>query len=499
MPTRLTVIWGMSRNHVSRIPIILRRRASSHPDTIKTSATELLAATDRPACAGSNSIRRLGVGLLMCLTVCLSAPIAWGQSQVNPLTPPDRSSPRAALKTFLDASDAFATFIAQEYLPSPSRAKFDRLVEMGAIPVESLDLSALPPAERLKGSRLAALSLYEVLSRIPLPPFDQIPDADQLAAPSGGGAPYWVIPDTEIALVRVPSGPHGGEFLFSTDTVARADSFYDRVRDLPYSRPVPLANLKELIVTDGGWMIPHGWIQAMPASLRTPVADQALWKWIGFMFVFVVFTSLLWIVNRLSQLGRGRSPFLHALAQLALPASVLVATPVVVYLALVQLNLISEVGIAAGVAGTVIMYLAGSWLAWRVASAVAEAIISSPSIGSESIDAHLIRVGARLLGIFGSAALLALGASKLGIPVYGIVAGLGVGGLAIALAAQPTIENLIGGLNLFADRPIRVGEFCKYGNDAGTVETIGIRSTRIRGLDRTLTTIRTRRSPRCPS
>ena len=65
--------------------------------------------------------------------------------------------------------------------------------------------------------------------------------------------------------------------------------------------------------------------------------------------------------------------------------------------------------------------------------------------------------------------------------MYGIVAGLGVGGLAIALAAQPTMENLIGGLSLFADKPIRVGDVCRYGTDEGTVESIGIRSTRIRG------------------
>ena len=82
-----------------------------------------------------------------------------------------------------------------------------------------------------------------------------------------------------------------------------------------------------------------------------------------------------------------------------------------------------------------------------------------------------------------------MGADRLGIPVYGIVAGLGVGGLAIALAAQPTVENLIGGLSLFADKSIRVGDFCRCGTDEGTVETIGIRSTWIRGTDRTLTTI----------
>ncbi|MEA3243820.1 MAG: mechanosensitive ion channel [Pseudomonadota bacterium] len=78
----------------------------------------------------------------------------------------------------------------------------------------------------------------------------------------------------------------------------------------------------------------------------------------------------------------------------------------------------------------------------------------------------------------------------------GDIAGAGVGGLAIALAARSTLENFLGTLNLFADRPVRVGDFCRYGEDPspawqriGTVEEIGLRSTRIRGLDRTITTI----------
>ncbi len=76
--------------------------------------------------------------------------------------------------------------------------------------------------------------------------------------------------------------------------------------------------------------------------------------------------------------------------------------------------------------------------------------------------------------------MLGYGATQIGIPIYGVIAGLGVGGLAIALAAQPTIENLIGGIILYADRMVRVGEFCQFDDLAGTVESIGIRSTRIR-------------------
>jgi MscS family membrane protein len=76
-----------------------------------------------------------------------------------------------------------------------------------------------------------------------------------------------------------------------------------------------------------------------------------------------------------------------------------------------------------------------------------------------------------------------------GFSVTALIAGLGVGGIAVALAAQKTIENLFGGISLYGDRPVRVGDFCSFGDKIGTVEEIGIRSTRVRTLDRTLITI----------
>ena len=70
-----------------------------------------------------------------------------------------------------------------------------------------------------------------------------------------------------------------------------------------------------------------------------------------------------------------------------------------------------------------------------------------------------------------------------------LLAGLGIGGIAIALAAQKTIENLFGGVSVVSDQPVFVGDFCKFGDHVGTVEDIGLRSTRIRTLDRTLVTV----------
>jgi MscS family membrane protein len=423
------------------------------------------------------------------LTLLLIATFASAQERMLLLKPPDLSSPRATLKTFLESGDELAGFLAKDYLPAPTREKFGHASSLASRILRALDLSEVPPAARRKTGVTAATALYEVLSRLALPSFEEIPDAEQIAARPGANAKRWAIPNTEIVLVRAESGPRAGDFLFSADTVAHAADFYARVRGLPYARPVPLENMHELLSTGGGWMFPYASIRALPSWLRVPLADQALWKWIGLALTLGAYALVLWLAYRASQLGRGDHPLRKALPQLALPVTVLVATPVATYFALMQILLGGGVASAVELAATAIMFIAGAWTSWRFATVAAESIISSPIVGHESMDAHMIRVGARLLGIVGGAALLVVGADRLGIPLYGIVAGLGVGGLAIALAAQPSIENLIGSMNLFADIPLRVGDFCKYGDQSGTVEAIGIRSARIRGLDRTLTTI----------
>jgi MscS family membrane protein len=91
------------------------------------------------------------------------------------------------------------------------------------------------------------------------------------------------------------------------------------------------------------------------------------------------------------------------------------------------------------------------------------------------------------IGIALTAAVTVL--SNWGYNTTTIVAGLGVGGVAIALAAQKTIKNLFGGVAVITDRPVTVGDFCKFGDRVGTVEDIGLRSTRIRTPDRTLLTV----------
>ena len=79
--------------------------------------------------------------------------------------------------------------------------------------------------------------------------------------------------------------------------------------------------------------------------------------------------------------------------------------------------------------------------------------------------------------------------SNNGFNITTLIAGLGVSSVAIALAAQKTLENVIGAVTLFLSRPVKVGDFCRFGNHMGTLEDIGLRSSNIRTLDRTLVSI----------
>jgi MscS family membrane protein len=101
----------------------------------------------------------------------------------------------------------------------------------------------------------------------------------------------------------------------------------------------------------------------------------------------------------------------------------------------------------------------------------------------------LLRVGRRLLDILVCfVALLAL-LRHFGVNVTPVLAGLGVGGIAIALAAQKTLENVIAGASLIFDQAVRVGDYLKVGEIEGTVDHIGLRSTRIRTLNRSIVSV----------
>jgi len=115
--------------------------------------------------------------------------------------------------------------------------------------------------------------------------------------------------------------------------------------------------------------------------------------------------------------------------------------------------------------------------------------LSRPWAAGNASTRHLLAIGGNLskgvIAVLGILALLA----ALGYPVTTLLAGLGIGGLAFAFGAQKTVENLFGSMALAVDQPFRVGDVVRVGDFQGTVEDIGLRSTRFRTPDRSLITI----------
>jgi MscS family membrane protein len=129
------------------------------------------------------------------------------------------------------------------------------------------------------------------------------------------------------------------------------------------------------------------------------------------------------------------------------------------------------------------------WIAFRAVDVVRAVLEQRPWAVSRPASLSLLAIGGRLakVVVFLVGAIILL--AYFGVSVTSLVAGLGIGGLALALAAQKTVENLFGTLSIGVDQPLHEGDFVRVGDHLGTVEAIGLRSSRIRTLDRTIVTV----------
>jgi len=137
----------------------------------------------------------------------------------------------------------------------------------------------------------------------------------------------------------------------------------------------------------------------------------------------------------------------------------------------------------------IVSVIAFVWFGLRMVDAISQLAIARMQRRQRrqvvSVITLLRRTVKVLLLLFSGIGIL----DTFGIDVTTGIAALGIGGIALALGAQKTVENLVGSVTVIADRPAQVGDFIKVGDLVGTVEDVGIRSTRIRTLERTLVTI----------
>ena len=137
----------------------------------------------------------------------------------------------------------------------------------------------------------------------------------------------------------------------------------------------------------------------------------------------------------------------------------------------------------------IVVWIAIAWFAIRLVDAIAQKVTSKLDATERRQAASAVTLARRAAKLIMIAVAAVAILDTLGIDVTTGIAALGIGGLALALGAQKTVENLVGSVTVVADRPVQVGDFCSVGDVLGWVEDIGMRSTRIRTLNRTVVTI----------
>lgn len=389
--------------------------------------------------------RTISAQLLQQLAGKKSAPDSGKQVAV---TAPD--SPRASLSAFLEYTDAGDFARASQYLdvPEAERGQAKQLAHELAVVLDRyvyIDLDAVSGA-----------SLGDTATGLPV-------GVQQIG--SIPGARDRTDPVRMVRATRV--GGAQARWVFSRSTVANIPKWYQQLPDR--------------------WTLEH----LPPWLLGTGPLGILWWQWLGLLIVLAVSWTAGLALGRLARGALGvlakrakthwnegvsaelRGPF-------RLAAMLLVALTLLPWL---SLNAIASrrVGTVVSAGFTIALF----WALWRLVDIWRE-VMSVSGWAMHGTSRGLLTLVSRLakmaVALFGVVSLLA----ALGYPVAAIIGGLGIGGLAVALAAQKTLENLFGAFAIGADRLFREGDTVTIDTVSGTVESIGLRSIRLRTAERSV-------------
>jgi MscS family membrane protein len=277
----------------------------------------------------------------------------------------------------------------------------------------------------------------------------------------------------DVQLERVNRGQDPAVWLFSAETLKRVPHVYEQL-DVPYLYrflPTPLAETRILHVPVRRWLSWLSLIVVLPLLfLLARLVSRLL-------------MPLLRIgVRRLSNGGEQAS-----MERVKAPFNLFVLALAFYGFAPFSHSALSR--LFWNRMAVTITVVSLTWLALRVIDVVVGRTVRSRRMTAASGRIAITRLGGQfckgLAMVAGAAVIL----YDMGINLTAVLTGLGVGGIAIAFAAQKTLENLFGGIMIASDQPVRVGDFCRAGEYSGVVENIGLRSTRIRTMDRTLVSV----------
>jgi MscS family membrane protein len=359
----------------------------------------------------------------------------------------DPRSPRAMVEEFLSRARRGQFPAAGQFLGDSVQRRAEQARQLKAVLDQNLsvDLSLISP----------------------------LPDGDE-----SDGLPPGV---EQIGTVRTKSGvqqpirllknsSEGGEpaWFFAPSTVSKIDSWYD--------------------------LLGAHWLrERMPLALQQPsLMGVDRWQWVLLMSLLIPALVLGWLAGTATvavgrrAVKRTKTTFDDRLLK-RIVGPIRSFWAVIAYRVLVEfvgLSISAKAAVSVGVKVASVALI--TWLLLRTTFVLEEELPSLPMQGNDK----QIKSFAPLIGRVARIFILAIGAiavvAQFGYSVTTLVTGLGIGGIALAFAAQKTLEHPFGSIALGLDQPIRIGDWVKIGEVEGEVESIGLRSTRIRTMQRTI-------------
>jgi MscS family membrane protein len=362
-----------------------------------------------------------------------------------------RDTPYGAVYGFLQAAQSGDYSIAAQYLqmsPHARQTEGDALAMKLNVAMNQAFSGTLHPSRQPEGT-----------------PQEDVPSGRQrLGVMSSGDV------ETELQLVRVTDPSVGRIWLISSDTLTKVPELYDQIEARQVESKLP------------PWMVKH------------QLAGMPVWQWLALLLLVPVAAGAAWLLLVLLAIplrwwARKRGQVeVQQWRTVSGPAWLFAGTLVHWILSsflgmpLLQLHHYHQVAAVAVIIGTM-------WILWRLIRWSLRRVRNRALARGHSGTGSLMLLGERIIKAIVVVVALFLILSVFGFNMSTALAGVGIGTLAVGFGAQKTIENLFGGVSVLGDEVIRVGDVCKFGDRTGTVEDIGLRSTRVRTEERTLLAI----------
>jgi MscS family membrane protein len=403
-------------------------------------------------------MNRLFIAILLVLTSAATPSVA------QPLKAPaadklGRGNPRSSVTAFLEACRRQDYFLASQYLDLRHLSDKNRK-ERGPDLAKKLE-ALLNSAPHLNVSGLSSDPEGGSLN-------GEMPPKETVATLSQNGENYTL--DMERVMLE-PGGPL--VWVFSADTVVAA------IRLNPS--------------TFTPWLVHY-----LPAFLTSvAILETPLWKWVALVLAAIVLISLSRRLDRVLRpvfrsVGRRLMP--NNQARWAWTEAII--GPARLFLSIALFRIAVEgirpsalAGIYIGRTLELLVVWSVAWFLVRLVDLFLNQVEASMAARHQFSGRSILRLSRRTASVTIIIVAMLTILSSWGYNTATLVAGLGVGGIAVALAAQQTIANIFGGVSVIGDRPVSIGDFGKFGDLIGTVEDIGMRSTQVRTLNRTVVSI----------